>query len=304
MQSSLPASTDAGTTDPLSAASAPIVATGPSGPAQSDPPQIAPGQARDTGTDAPATQPAFAPPQPAAPIQSGVTRPEPADPPARAEGAETLQTPPAIAINADRNDAGGVGSVPIVTSNTATSSTPASHPPPSAASSPAAQAMPALIALAGTRTSQSIKLTLDPGSLGKLDIRIERSVDAVNVQLTAEKPETAALLARDQSELHKVLDQAGLPADGRSITFHVAAPDIALSGATPSRNGMDHPVATPHADASVSANTGGTGGDSSLLGQHHPARRGRPKAASEAAQADKGALPASVSATSAIDITA
>jgi hypothetical protein len=56
------------------------------------------------------------------------------------------------------------------------------------------------------------------------------------VDITVEKTETLTLLLRDQPELQRVLDQAGVPPEGRSVTFHVAPPD-----ATP----RSEPATTP-----------------------------------------------------------
>ncbi len=309
---------------PQAAESAPDLPAGPSPAPANDAGQAGPGHARDTATDVKAqrrgseTQQPIAPPM--APVQGSVAQPETAAPQPRNQAPRTLATQGAIAIDTRGNDpaggidAGGIGATPTVTSNSAAASPPLAHPVASASSSPlalsppalspAAQAMPALIALGGTRSSQSIKLTLDPGTLGKLDIRIERSADAVTVLLTAEKPETAALLARDQSELHKALDQAGMPADGRSITFHVAAADGAHGGTTQS----DQPVAASHADARGPASTGGQSGDSGFSGQTATRRDGRQGAAGQSAgQSDMPAqaIAALASASaSAIDITA
>ena len=46
-----------------------------------------------------------------------------------------------------------------------------------------------------------------------------------------QRPETLTLLLRDQPQLQRALDLAGVPADGRSLTMHVAAPEsTATSG--------------------------------------------------------------------------
>jgi hypothetical protein len=93
-----------------------------------------------------------------------------------------------------------------------------------AAPSPAAQVAPALLSLAQAPSGGSrLTLRLDPAELGHVQIRIDRAQDApARVEITAERPETLALLQRDQPQLQRALDQAGVPADGRSLTFHVA----------------------------------------------------------------------------------
>ena len=84
--------------------------------------------------------------------------------------------------------------------------------------------MSALLSLASTGISGTTILRLDPAELGRVDIRIDRSRDGpASISLTAEKPETLALLVRDQAQLHKALDQAGVPAAGRSVSFSLAA---------------------------------------------------------------------------------
>ena len=115
--------------------------------------------------------------------------------------------------------------------------------------SPAAQAAAPLIALASTRTSQTTILRLDPGELGHLDIRIERSASgSTAVHMTAEKPETLALLVRDEAQLHRALDQAGVPAQGRSVTFHLTTADAANPPA-----GLASPAPASHSIATASS---------------------------------------------------
>lgn len=106
--------------------------------------------------------------------------------------------------------------------------------PPSAAT---VQVMPAMVSLAtGAGGSHSMTLRLDPASLGAVQIRIDRSDDApARVDITADRPETLALLQSDQHHLQQALDQAGVPAEGRQLNFHTAAPSPD-SAAQPSRS--------------------------------------------------------------------
>lgn len=88
---------------------------------------------------------------------------------------------------------------------------------------PAAQISPALVSLGGSATSQHLTIRLDPEELGRVQIRIERSGDsAARVTLTAERPQTLELLVRDHAQLQNALDQAGIPAEGRSVTFQLS----------------------------------------------------------------------------------
>jgi flagellar hook-length control protein FliK len=83
---------------------------------------------------------------------------------------------------------------------------------------------PALLAVAQAPGGGSrLTLRLDPAELGQVQIRIDRAQNATaRVEITAERPETLALLQRDQPQLQRALDQAGVPADGRSLAFHIA----------------------------------------------------------------------------------
>jgi flagellar hook-length control protein FliK len=79
-------------------------------------------------------------------------------------------------------------------------------------------------------------LRLEPAELGQVQIRIDRPQDApAQVDISVQRPETLTLLLRDQPQLQRALDQAGVPADGRSLTLHVAPPD------TPASSSNSHP---------------------------------------------------------------
>jgi flagellar hook-length control protein FliK len=96
-----------------------------------------------------------------------------------------------------------------------------SHP------TPAAQIAPALVSLGHAPDgAQRLTMKLEPPDLGQVQIRIDQATTdtPARVAITVEKPETLALLLRDQPQLQRALDQAGVPAEGRSVTFHVATP--------------------------------------------------------------------------------
>ena len=66
-------------------------------------------------------------------------------------------------------------------------------------------------------------IQLAPNELGRVDIRIERSDnEPAKIQLSVERPETLSRLVHDQSQLQQALDQAGIPAHGRTIEFSLA----------------------------------------------------------------------------------
>jgi flagellar hook-length control protein FliK len=111
------------------------------------------------------------------------------------------------------------------------------------APSPAAQVAPALVALTRAPDGASrLTLRLDPPDLGQVHISIDRPQDApARVEITVQRQETLTLLLRDQPQLQTALNQAGVPQDGRSITFHLAAaePSARSDGASLPGSGAD-----------------------------------------------------------------
>ena len=56
-----------------------------------------------------------------------------------------------------------------------------------------------------------------------MQIRIDRPADGTaHVAVTADNPETLQLLRSEQAELHRTLDHAGVPAEGRTLTFQTS----------------------------------------------------------------------------------
>ena len=136
---------------------------------------------------------------------------------------------------------------------------PAPPPPSSAppavthsaqAVTPAAQLAPALVALGRAPDgAQRITMRLEPPELGQVQVRIDRPTDApARVDITVERNETLTLLLRDQPQLQRALDLAGVPADGRTLTFHVATPE-------PAQRADSSPIST----SSGAASTGSAG---------------------------------------------
>jgi len=97
--------------------------------------------------------------------------------------------------------------------------------------SPAGQVAPALVSLAqAPGGAQRLTLHLEPATLGHVQIQIDRAPDATaRVEITVQRPQTLDLLIRDQPQLQHALDQAGVPADGRTLTLHLAPQDTSGS---------------------------------------------------------------------------
>ena len=109
---------------------------------------------------------------------------------------------------------------------------------PAAAGTPAAQLAPALVQLSHAPGGPAVTLRLDPAELGHVQIHVERTADgATSVQVTAERPDTLRLLMADQPQLHRALDSAGVPQDGRSMALSLATPES--GGQSPGGAGAD-----------------------------------------------------------------
>jgi hypothetical protein len=127
----------------------------------------------------------------------------------------------------------------------------AAAPQPDAATAgPAQQVSAAVVSLAGAPGGgQRMTLRLEPAELGQVQIRIDRPQDApAQVEITVQRPETLTLLLRDQPQLQRALDQAGVPADGRGVTLHIAAPESPAAG-------------NSHSSAAAGADPGQSGGN-------------------------------------------
>ncbi len=91
-----------------------------------------------------------------------------------------------------------------------------------ATASPMQQIAPALLSVTHTQTGTSqMTLRLNPPELGLVQVQIDRSANTASVTVIAERSDTLQMLQQDQPALQRALDQAGVPADGRTISFHV-----------------------------------------------------------------------------------
>lgn len=83
----------------------------------------------------------------------------------------------------------------------------------------------AAVQVARGQAGSTLTLRLDPGELGGIQVRVERpDGGAPVVHVSVERPETLRLLTADQPQLHRALDEAGLPQDGRGLSLSLAAP--------------------------------------------------------------------------------
>ncbi|HEX3348698.1 MAG TPA: flagellar hook-length control protein FliK, partial [Acetobacteraceae bacterium] len=166
------------------------------------------------------------------PAEPAAARSDGADPPASAIAAAAVAAPelrnavpdvataamPISAAKADLATPLHMNARPTATSDTV-------RDQPGRESPAITQAAPVVVALAMRTGSSSLSIRLAPAELGELHVRIERPGNgAANVSLTADRPETLAMLMRDQTQLHRALDNAGIATDGRQLSFHLAPP--------------------------------------------------------------------------------
>lgn len=67
--------------------------------------------------------------------------------------------------------------------------------------------------------NDTVKIQLRPLDLGKIEIKLEMVDGRVSATVTAERPETLALLQKDSKGLEKALEDAGLKPDANSTSF-------------------------------------------------------------------------------------
>ena len=139
-----------------------------------------------------------------------------------------------------------------------------------------------LTPVAADRAGSAVVVRLNPGELGRVQVRIGRAAGAAReIDLTVERPETLLLLLRDQPALHRALDLAGIAAEARVVRFHLADPaqgalfGAPAPGAAPSDAGQS--------SAGQSSGQAFSQSSSQTFGQsfghsHQPYQPGRPHA--------------------------
>ena len=143
------------------------------------------------------------------PLSVAAAKPDPA--PMTPSGERTEASPPVGAVTPDLKPE------------------PVTHP------SPAAQLAPALAAVSTSPPAadgtHSVTVQLHPDSLGQVRVQIDQTAGGgARVAVTAERPETLNLLRHDAPALLNALDQAGVPATGRVVSFQVEPSSIPSAG--------------------------------------------------------------------------
>jgi flagellar hook-length control protein FliK len=151
--------------------------------------------------------------------------------------ASAVAAQPAVTSGASPEQVAPAGTQAAVPATTSVAAAPHAH-----AASPAEQVAPALLTLAKTADGgQQMTVRLQPADLGMVQVRIAQAASGTTqVEITAENPSTLAALQRDQPQLHRTLDEAGIPSAGRTVTFQVAQPAQAAAGGSGSGSPAGH----------------------------------------------------------------
>ncbi len=170
------------------------------------------------------------------------------------------------------------------------------------------QVIPTVISLAKAADgSRQMTVSLHPAELGMVQVTIARTMSGTTqIVITADNPTTLLALQRDQPQLHRALDEAGIPAEGRTVTFHAAAAQISTGGngsaAPGSHGGNQQGFARAHADMTDANGSAGRGRGSYAERQRSGNGTGRRPSASSTAGTN--AAPAARTYRVGLDITA
>jgi flagellar hook-length control protein FliK len=157
---------------------------------------------------------------------------------------------------------------PVSTTASVAAPAPTHHP-----ASPADQVAPTLLTLAKTAEGgQQMTVRLQPADLGMVQVKIERALSgATQIDITADNPATLLALQRDQPQLHRTLDDAGIPAAGRTVTFHTAqvaqAAASSASGSPAGHNANQQGSPNRTSTNTTDADGSSSGGRGSYLGR-------------------------------------
>ncbi|WP_324504007.1 hypothetical protein [Acidiphilium rubrum] len=108
-----------------------------------------------------------------------------------------------------------------------------------AATQQVATAMVGVAPLAADAGGTRLMIAMAPPAIGMVSIQIDRAADGTSaIAVAATHPVTLAALQNDHAALDQMLTLAGIPADHRSVTFHLDAPrPDGGAGATLSQGG-------------------------------------------------------------------
>jgi flagellar hook-length control protein FliK len=125
-----------------------------------------------------------------------------------------------------------------------------------------------LLTLAKTpEGAQQMTVRLQPGDLGMVQVKIERTLSGTTqIDITADNPATLLAMQRDQPQLHRTLDEAGIPAAGRTVTFHTAQAAQATQAAANSNSGSPAGHNANQQNTPSRTNTSTTDADGSATG--------------------------------------
>ncbi len=186
------------------------------------------------------TRPATVQPQAAQSATAGPAEPKPDKPPAPAPTPAVAGASAAASTVADPLASGPAAPPPAPTVAVAPSTPISQHSP---ATQQAAVVVSQLAAQAG---SQRVVVQLHPLDLGRIEVSIERIAGGgTHVTLRAERPETLQALQRDQAEIGRALDRAGVPAEQRTVTLAAAetSPATPLAAVAPAIDAAPQPPA-------------------------------------------------------------
>jgi Meckel syndrome type 1 protein len=174
---------------------------------------VAPDPARLDAAEA--VSPGLPAPEQARPLASGTAHTAGAGDPAPAQ--------PSVPAEARDSSSPGAALPAADQAGRAAAPSPPRTVPPVPVAWPSRQVAPFAVALA-LGPDSSLTLTLDPVELGRVEVAIERSRGEAAIRVSAERPETLALLQRDARELERALSDAGFGDRAPTLSFSLGSP--------------------------------------------------------------------------------
>jgi hypothetical protein len=149
---------------------------------------------------------------------------------------------------------GSIGPATTLSAGASAPATQAAHAAPPASPPVPLGAVPMTIGLRSLQGSNHFEIRLDPGELGRIDVKldIDKERGTVMAHLVVDRIETLALLQRDAGSLQQALSQAGLDANEANINLSLRS-DAQSNGRGAENQGSDgrSPEGRPgHAGAS------------------------------------------------------